>query len=82
VRVGAVGSVTIICRGAARTGIVTPASAAICAAHGPAALTIRPQRISPRLVITFQPAPSRAMAWTSLPRRKRVPSSLALSITA
>ena len=44
--VGAVGSVTTICSGAPRTGMVTPASLAICAAHGPAALTIRPQRIS------------------------------------
>ena len=52
VSVGAIGSVTIICSGAPRTGIVMPTMAATSAAHGPAELTMRLQRISPRLVVT------------------------------
>src|SRR3977135_2789727 len=57
----------------------TPAMRATSAAHGPAVLTTRLARISPRRVVTFPCVPSRSIAVTLLPRRKRPPTGLALA---
>ena len=51
------------CRGAPRTGIFRPTMAAMSPAHGPAALTMRLARISPRVVRRANAAaPSRSIA--------------------